>query len=179
GLSETRGKFVARIDPDDRYKPHFLTAVLPKFDEHPEVGLVYGDVSLIDDQGTVMVERGDTFHQGRDFYGNELIALLERNIICAPSVLARREAWLGVPPVPEWLAFNDWYFTVMMARKWNFYFIHNVLAEYRVHSENHHSKIVRDRTEERSLLSVLDTVFASQEVATELEQSKLRSRRAI
>src|SRR5262249_8272196 len=118
-------------------------------------------------------------HQGRDFYGNELIALLERNIICAPSVLARREAWLGVPPVPEWLAFNDWDFTVMMARKWNFYFIHNVLAEYRVHSENHHSKIVRDGTEERSLLSVLDTVFASQEAATELEQSKLRSRRAI
>ncbi|HET6268013.1 MAG TPA: glycosyltransferase family 2 protein, partial [Acidobacteriota bacterium] len=106
GLSEARGKFVARIDPDDRYKPHFLTAVLPKFDEHPEVGLVYGDVSLIDDQGNVMVERGDTFHQGRDFYGNELIALLERNIICAPSVLARREAWLGVTPVPEWLAFN-------------------------------------------------------------------------
>ncbi|HET6267509.1 MAG TPA: hypothetical protein VFG11_07315, partial [Acidobacteriota bacterium] len=34
-------------------------------------------------------------------------------------------------------------------------------------------------TEERSLLSVLDTVFASQEAATELEQSKLRSRRAI
>src|SRR4051794_30071861 len=30
GLSEAGGVFIARIDPDDRYRPCFLTAVLEK-----------------------------------------------------------------------------------------------------------------------------------------------------
>src|SRR6201993_820636 len=55
GLAAARGAFIARIDPDDRYRPRFLTSVLGKFREYPEVGLVYGDVALIDDCGRVNV----------------------------------------------------------------------------------------------------------------------------
>src|SRR6266581_5785995 len=30
GLTEARGQFIARIDPDDRYRPYFLSAALAK-----------------------------------------------------------------------------------------------------------------------------------------------------
>jgi glycosyltransferase involved in cell wall biosynthesis len=179
GLKAARGEFIARIDPDDRYRPGFLTAVMGKFEVFPEVGLVYGDVALIDEKGQVAVGRCDREHGGRDFKGNELVRLLERNFICAPSVIARRSAWLEAAPVPEHLAFNDWYFTVMMAREHEFYYVDEVIAEYRVHGANHHSMIAREKTEEASILWVLDRVFASAESSPEIERAKRAARRRI
>jgi glycosyltransferase involved in cell wall biosynthesis len=179
GLRAARGEFIARIDPDDRYRPGFLMAVMGKFEAFPEVGLVYGDVALIEEQGRVTVERCDREHGGRDFKGNELVRLLEHNFVCAPSVIGRQSAWLEIAPVPEHLAFNDWYFTVMMARAHEFYYVDEVLAEYRVHGANHHSVIARNKTEEASIRWVLDHVFASAESDPEIERAKRASRRRI
>jgi hypothetical protein len=118
----------------------------------------------------------DLVHGGRDFKGNELVRLLEHNFICAPSVIARREAWLAAAPVPLHLAFNDWYFTVMIAREYEFHYVAAVIADYRVHSTNHHARIVRERTEEPSVFWVLDRVFSTPEAATDLEAAKQAAR---
>src|SRR5437667_10156716 len=123
GLRESRGQFVARIDPDDRYRPCFLREALPRLQSHPEVGFVYGDVALIDAQGNVNVERCDRVHGGKDYKGNEFITLLLENFVCAPTVIARREAWLQTLPVPPNLAFSDWYFNLMIARRHQFYYV--------------------------------------------------------
>ena len=179
GLSEARGTFVARIDPDDRYRPYFLRAVLEKLFAFPEVGLVYGDAALINDRGDITVERSDRVHGGRDFKGNEFPSLLEENFICSPTVIARREAWQDALPVPEHLAFHDWYFTLMMARQWEFYYIHRVLAEYRVHPMNHHSRITHDKSEEPSIFWLLDRIFSMQESTREMEERKLRARQRV
>jgi glycosyltransferase involved in cell wall biosynthesis len=179
GLLEARGEFIARIDPDDRYRPHFLAEVMDKFSAHPEVGLVYGDVAMINDRGKVTIERCDSEHGGRDFKGNELVRLMEKNFICAPSVIARRQAWLDALPVPEWLAFNDWYFTLMMARRCEFYYIDRVLADYRVHSENHHRKVVLNKSEEPSIFWLLDHIYSETESSPELEAQKQAAKRRI
>jgi glycosyltransferase involved in cell wall biosynthesis len=179
GLKETRGEYVVRVDPDDRYRPNFLTDTLPKFKQHPEVGLVYGDVAMIDAGGKVNCERCDVVHNGGDFKGNELIALLQRNFICAPSVIARREAWMSAWPIPEGLAFNDWYFNIMLARRYEFYYVDKVVAEYRVHGANHHAAIARDRTEEFSIIRLLDRVFSEEEEDKRLEAQKRKHRRSI
>jgi glycosyltransferase involved in cell wall biosynthesis len=176
GLAAARGAFIARIDPDDRYRPWFLSSVLGKFREYPEVGLVYGDVALMDDCGKVSVERCDRTHQGADFKGNEFVPLLGENFICAPTTIARREAWHKVLPIPSGLAFNDWYLNIMMARTHDFYYIDRVLADYRVHPANHHAKVVRDKTEEISIFWLLDKVYGEKEDSECLEQAKLRAR---
>ncbi|HEY5885100.1 MAG TPA: glycosyltransferase family 2 protein [Pyrinomonadaceae bacterium] len=179
GLSMARGKYVARIDPDDRYRPDFLSLTIEKLECHPEVGAVYGDVAQINDEGAITVERSDTEHGGQDFKGNELVRLMERNFICAPSLIARREAWLAALPIPSWLAFNDWYFTLSMARNWEFYYLDSVLADYRVHGSNHHAKVVKEKTEEPSIFWLLDHIFTSKEKTAELEAVKRRARRRI
>ncbi len=179
GLQLARGKYVARIDPDDRYRSDFLSRTVEKLEKHPEVGAVYGDVAQIDEHGVINVESSDREHNRQDFKGNELVRLMEKNFICAPSLLARREAWLNALPVPEWLAFNDWYFTLKMARDWEFYYLHHVLADYRVHGENHHSKVVKDKVEEPSIFWLLDQIFNSQEKKPELETAKQGARRRI
>jgi len=179
GFAMARGAFIARIDPDDRYRPHFLNTTLEKFHKFPDVGLVYGDAAIFDEHGRVNAKRSDRVHGNRDFIGNEFLLLLENNYICAPTAIARREAWMKVLPVPQGLAFNDWYFNIMLARQYDFCYVDTVLAEYRVHSQNHHTKVILDKTEEPSIFSLLDRVFSEVEGSPELEKAKRRARRRI
>ena len=179
GLRAACGQLIARIDGDDRYRPTFLNEVMPIFARYPEVGLVYGDVRLIDKAGTITLERSDRAHRGHDFKGNELVALLTWNFICAPTIIARREAWLATLPVPSHLSFHDWYFTTMIARSWDFYYCNRVLADYRVHPGNMHTHLVHKKAEEPSIIWVLHTIFNSPEADSALEQAKQRARRTI
>src|SRR5437016_141185 len=92
-LVATRGDYVARIDSDDRYRPHFLMETVPKLEQFPDVGMVYGNAAIIDHNGVQGTAACDRRHGGKDFKGQELIPLLMDNFVCAPTVIARREAW--------------------------------------------------------------------------------------
>lgn len=178
-LQAARGKYVARIDSDDRYRPNFLNEVLPVLEQNPDVGLVYGDAAIINDEGLLTAETTDTQHGGQDFEGNEYIALLQKNFICAPTVIARREAWLAALPVPEELSFHDWWFTLQIARAWKLRFRNAVLADYRVHRANYHTVIARNKMEERSIMWLLERLFAETERDPQLQAAKLAARRGI
>jgi len=179
GLRAARGELIARIDPDDRYRPGFLDRTLPLFDRYPEVGMVYGDASMIGDAGQESAARCDSHHGGKDFKGCELIELLEENFICAPTIIARRECFLRQLPIPSHLAFHDWYFTVKMARETEFYYLDEVLADYRIHAENLHSKVILNRTEEPSIFWLLDHVYSGEERTSDLQRRKLAARRRV
>lgn len=179
GLGATKGKYVARLDPDDRYRPNFLTSTVPMLEQHLEVALVYGDVAQIDAEGLVTVGSSDMRHGGRDFRGNEFVRLLGENFIAAPSVLGRREAWLEALPIPQDLAFNDWWFTLQIARRHDVYCVADVIAEYRVHDKNHHMKIVSNGSEERSVFWLLDRIFDERESSDALEKEKQAAKKDI
>ena len=179
GLTAARGQYVARIDADDRYRNHFLKTVLPIFAQHPEVGLVYGDAALINVVGQITQDRSDTVHYGKDFKGNEFVALLKKNFICAPTVIARRESWLQSLPIPAGLAFHDWYFTLMMARKYEFYYVNHPLADYRVHGGNMHSRNTLEKLEEPAIFRLLDMLFNETEREATLENEKRRARSSV
>lgn len=176
GLAEARGKYLVRIDPDDRHRCCFLKETIPKLEAHPEVGLVYGDVALINEQGQITVERSGSPWGKGDRKGCEFAEILAKNYICAPTVVARREAWMSAWPVPDHLCFNDWYFNVMLARNYDYYYVDKVVADYRVHGQNHHSKVVLNKTEEPSVLWVLDKVYSEQETNPEKQKRKMNKR---
>ncbi len=174
-----RGALIARIDSDDRYRPDYLAHALPIFQAYPNVGVVFGNVVLIDERGCISGEGSDPGPVRSAQPGNVLVRLLEKNFICAATVIGRREAWLTTLPVPGWLAFHDWYFTVLMARSWEFYYMDAVLADYRVHGANYHTTIVKNRTEEPSIFWLLDQVFSSTETDLGVELAKRQARRRI
>jgi glycosyltransferase involved in cell wall biosynthesis len=179
GLREARGKYIARIDSDDRYRPHFLRQVVPILEQRPNVGLVYGDAAIIDSDGVLTALTTDSQHDNADFEGNEYIALLEKNFICAPTIIARREAWLNALPIAAGLSFHDWWFTLQISRSWDFYYRNEVLADYRVHNANYHTKITRNKSEEESIVRLLNDLFAQEEATASLQQSKLAARNRI
>src|SRR5262249_17570792 len=126
GFYAARGVYVARIDPDDRYRPHFLTRTVDVLDRHSDVGLVVGRVAMIDKSGAI-TDSGQTYPAPP---GNakldHFLHLLKQNDLPAPTVLARREAWALGLPIPCRLRFNDWYLSLAIAERWPMFFVDEV-----------------------------------------------------
>ena len=169
GYAAARGKYVARIDGDDRYRPHFLDRVIPLLEQHPAVGVVYGDIAMVDPQGRLSAADGcvRAQRQGRPAVGNELIPLLHGNFLPAPGTIGRAEAWRAVLPIPAHLHYLDYYMTTQAAHVWDFAFVDEVLADYRIHPGNQHSRMVLGSTGERSTIEILDRAFDRPERAVE------------
>lgn len=179
GLRAARGDLIARIDSDDRYRPGFLNEVLPIFAAHPDVAMVYGDAAMIYTDGTITQDRLDVAHGGADFKGNEYLRIMQTNFVCAPTVIARRDAWLAALPIEPGLAFHDWWFTLNIARRAPVYYRAAVLADYRIHGANYHVAIERSRSSEASTFRFLELLFTSPEPDARQEAEKHRRRKAI
>jgi glycosyltransferase involved in cell wall biosynthesis len=173
-FENARGKFIARIDSDDRYRPNFLALTLPILQQNPEVGMVYGDIAMIDANGTIMTHGGHVQRGDRPVKGNELIPLLEKNYVPAPTVIARREAWADALPIPHGFSFCDWFLSVGIAKKWEFFYIDQVLADYRIHTQNMHHTMIFDKTGERITMQILDQVFGEPDRQQEKRKVKRR-----
>ncbi|MEX0892215.1 MAG: glycosyltransferase [Gemmatimonadota bacterium] len=178
-LGAAGGTFVARLDADDRLRPHFLRTTVPCFAGHPRTGVVWGDVALMDQRGGVTFPRAAGPHGREAFVGNEFLRLLERNVVPVPGMIARRECWLELLPIPPVDFVDDWYFTLNMARRWDFHYLPRVLADYRVHGANQHTSAARTGREEEAVRAILDAVFAVQEADPELDEAKRASRRMV
>lgn len=183
GLAQARGRFIARIDGDDRYRPYFFAEAARILDETPEVDLVYGDVAAIDERGRTLADPWPGIpsreaHMGRRHQGNEFLALIEENFIPAPTVMARREAWAEALPIPGWVfhAFpaTDWLLNLRMARARQFCYLPLSLADYRLHAANWHRKVGADPRVERTVLQILDQIFAERDYADAKRQMRGR-----
>jgi glycosyltransferase involved in cell wall biosynthesis len=85
GLAESRGRFIARLDADDRAHPERLQRQSQYLDSHPEVGLLGTWAHKIDEQGSI---RGALKPPTRP---EQLAPLLARaNPFVHPSIMVRK-----------------------------------------------------------------------------------------
>ena len=161
GLGLAAGRYVARIDSDDRYLPWFLQRTIPLLEANPQVGLVYGDIRTIDPAGNVTGERLVVAHGGKPWQGDELDTLLRSNPIPAPTVIGRREAWQSALPIPAAYSFNDWYLSLEIAKRWTIHYVGEVLADYRIHPQNMHRTMINNRKGEEITMDILAKYFAN------------------
>lgn len=82
GFARATGEIVAWVNSDDYYLPGAIHAAVAELQSHPEVGMVYGDVVSIDENGTPfnVMTFGDWGLDG----------LMQFKIIGQPSVFMRR-----------------------------------------------------------------------------------------
>ncbi len=163
-MAKARGRFIARIDSDDEYRPQFLRLTLPILRENPNVGLIYGDVAFMDEDGSLNGGTAEVAsrRQGRPSIARELVPLMYENFIPAATMIARREAWADAFPVPAGRNFCDWFWTLNMARRWDFGFVDEVLSNYRLHPGNMHKDMVRQKYGETITWLNLDEIFAAE-----------------
>jgi len=89
GFVHARGEFVALLDSDDQFLPWKLEAQLRVLERHPEVGMVWTDMTAVNEHGRVL-------HQTylRKFYDAHEVARIE-DVLARPGTL--RDHWPDAP----------------------------------------------------------------------------------
>jgi len=136
GLAVSSGEFIALCDADDLWMPDKLKTQMECFQAQPELGLVHSDSAIIDGDGKLTGERFSSLlhRKGQATSGNLFEVLCERNFLCVPTVILRREAIQYAGGFEESLrSLEDWVCWTKVSRKYPFLYIEDALVQYRIH----------------------------------------------
>ena len=89
GFSVSRGDFIQFLDADDRLTKEAVEAHLRCFDEHPDVGLVVGDIEWIDEEGRYLGKANSPLPKSNHYeellkvnhVANTIAVLLKRSVL--------------------------------------------------------------------------------------------------
>jgi glycosyltransferase involved in cell wall biosynthesis len=136
GLAVSSGGFVALCDADDVWLPEKLKTQMECFHAHPELGVVHSDSAIIDGEGRLTGQRFSSLlhRKGQITSGNLFEVLCERNFLCVPTVILRREAIEYAGGFEENLrSLEDWVCWTKVSRKYPFDYVADTLVQYRIH----------------------------------------------
>jgi glycosyltransferase involved in cell wall biosynthesis len=147
-IAQARGRYVSLLDADDVWLPDKLARQLAILDAHPEVGLVHGDMEVIDGAG------GTTRPSKYDWYGElpvvgrALGRLLAQNEATTSSITLRTGLARAIPPTPAWAWCRDWWLAAHVAAAHEIDALREPVARYRIHGDNISAQ---DMTSERAI----------------------------
>ncbi len=132
GFAAAQSEFITQLDSDDCWEPELLATLLPEFEGHPELGVVYARVQAMDDEGRPLAPiLGAPGH----YPGQVLASLLYGNFICTIAAILRKDCYLQVGRLDESLnGIEDLDIWIRLAQITQFKFVNQVLAHYRVHT---------------------------------------------
>lgn len=97
GLTAAHGEFIAFLDADDWWLPTRLASQLPLF-SRPEVGLVFGNMEMVDERTSPPCSLGTIFEILKPARGKILINLARCNFIGTSTVLTRKICFDRIGP---------------------------------------------------------------------------------
>jgi glycosyltransferase involved in cell wall biosynthesis len=171
-LAAARGALVAICDADDLWLPGSLRRRVEAM--RPEVGLVYGDMEIIDGDGAVT--HASFFERAHiePRRGRVLEALLRINFTANSTLLWRTE--LVPHPIPAACPYADYWIAVQAAARAEVEAIHEPCAGYRQHADNMsgvgggaESAVINAVRELRMLRELLASLDAPASAARRLE----------
>lgn len=136
GFAVSSGEFVALCDADDIWFPDKLKVQMECFNKAPIVGVVHSDSEIIDSNGNTAGKRFSALmHDAKQkTSGNVFEVLCQRNFLCVPTVILRREALEYAGGFDERLrSLEDWVCWTRVSRKYPFEYVDYPLVQYRIH----------------------------------------------
>lgn len=128
GLKQAGGEIVAWLNSDDYYLPGAIASAVETFRQHPEAGLVYGDVLSVDGES-------QPFNL-QTFKPYDLKDLMAFHIISQPAVFMRRSVLEQAGLLdPSYHMLLDHHLWLRMARLAPMVYIPQTLAAARYHAE--------------------------------------------
>lgn len=158
-IRHTHGEYIYIFHADDLMFPGNLAKKVAFLDKHPRVGFVHSGIILIDEMGHP-IGRGwvdgtqiPEVETANDAYQRLLI----QNVICAPTVMVRRECFERLGTFSEHYKFVlDWDMWLRIATVYDVGYINEPLVGYRIHPGQETRNAVRSNlaaNEEEQLLS--------------------------
>jgi len=130
GFGKATGKYLAWLNSDDVYHPGSIAEAVEYLENHPDVGMVYGDCTFIDAQGS----RIGFFPAAQTDY-----ARLRRGYVHIPqqSSFFRAELWNKVGPLdPSFYFAMDYDLWVRLAREAPLVYLPGrIWASFRLHGD--------------------------------------------
>lgn len=129
GLQHVTGEIIAYINSDDQYCPCAFFTVAQYFMDHPDIGMLYGDLEVIDSEGKLKYRK--------KYKTINLDALLSGYPIPQPSTFFRKSVIHNVGLLNESLHYSmDYDFWIRIFSKYSVDHISSFLGRFRIHSES-------------------------------------------
>ena len=128
GFARAKGEFLAWINSDDTYEPGAVSAAVRYLQEHPEIGMVYGDCNFINEEGLVIGRFGSAQTNYR---------LLRQGYAHIPqqTMFFRADLWKQVGPLdPSFYFAMDYDLWTRIAARTQIKYVPQTWANFRLHS---------------------------------------------
>ena len=179
GLEKATGDFVIDFSMDDVLVKNRVEAGVKAFESHSMAyGVHFTDAEYIDEYSRTV-----GYHYRRDAYGslldtvpegNAYRQLVEKYLICTPTMMMRRSLLLKLNGYDESLAYEDFDFWVRSARITKYIYTDQVLVKKRVLEQSLSKSHYRDPVFMKSTLAVCRKAFDLNE--SEKEDGSLKKR---
>jgi len=128
GFAHASGDILAWINSDDIYEPGAISAAVRYLQEHPKVGMVYGDCNFINDAGHVIGRFGSAQTNYR---------LLRQGYVHIPqqTMFFRSDLWKQVGPLdPSFYFAMDYDLWTRIAARSQIKYVPQTWANFRLHT---------------------------------------------
>ena len=115
GLGAVRGEYIALLDADDIWPLDRLRRHAELLDANPHVGLVHGDMEVIDADGTTIHPSFFASIQEQPTAGRVLARLANDNFVSGGASTFRASLMPAIWPIPAEAAYPDWWIATNIA----------------------------------------------------------------
>ncbi|HEY7933616.1 MAG TPA: glycosyltransferase [Solirubrobacteraceae bacterium] len=136
GLAQATGDYLALLDADDEWPPDRVRRQVEFLQAHPAVGLVHGDMEVIDAHGATIAPSFFAQQGHQPARGRVLGELLGGNFISGGASMLRASLLAAVHPIPPEAAYPDWWLAANVAAVAEIDHLPGVFNRYRFHGAN-------------------------------------------
>ncbi len=136
GIAAASGRYVALLDADDEWLPDRVVRAVELLERRPEVGLVHGDMTVVDAAGGVLHPSMFAWAHLTVGSGALLASYLADNQATTSAITVRAELAKCLPAAPSWAWCRDWWIAAHVAATHEIAVLDGPVARYRVHGTN-------------------------------------------
>lgn len=136
GLQAVLGEYVALLDADDEWPRDRLRRHVEILDARPEVGLVHGDMEVIDATGRTLHPSFFAWKRDVPTDGRVLARLTKDNFVSGGASTFRASLMPAISPISPEAAYPDWWIATNIATVSEIVFEPGNANRYRYHGAN-------------------------------------------
>lgn len=137
GVAMAAGTIIGWLNSDDTYHPGAIAKAVRKFRTHPNASVVYGNANYVNERGEFQ------YPYPVKPFNRDL--LMTECFICQPAAFLKKDAFVRVGGVKEDYKFIlDYELWLRLLPSGGFYYIDELIADYRLHEASKSMSIWKD-----------------------------------